>query len=306
MDTGLLLAQAVNGLQLGLLLFLIASGLTLVFGIMDLVNLAHGSFYMLGAFIGATVAAWTGSLLLGVLLALPAVAVIALAVEVGVIHRLYRRGHLDQVLATFGLILCFDAATLYLWGPAGLSLALPEALRGRLALGPVELPVWRLVIIAAGLTAAIGLWLLITRTRVGMQIRAGASDRVMAEALGIRVGMIFALVFALGAALAGLAGVLITPVTEASVGMGNDIIITAFVVIIIGGIGSVVGSFVAALIVGLVDTLGRSFLDGAMALVVPGEAAETAGPAVASMLIYLLMAAILAVRPAGLFPPVSR
>lgn len=306
MDTTLLVTQVVNGLQLGLLLFLIAAGLTLVFGIMDLVNLAHGSFYMLGAFFGATVAAWTGSLVLGVLLALPAVAVVALAVELGVVHRLYRRGHLDQVLATFGLILCFDAATLYLWGPQGLALALPDVLSGRIGIGPVELPVWRLVIIGAGLLAAVGLWALITRTRVGMQIRAGASDRVMAEALGIRVGVIFSLVFALGAALAGLAGLLITPVTEASVGMGNEIIITAFVVIIIGGIGSVVGSFVAALVVGLVDTLGRSFLDGLFLLVLPGEAAETAGPAVASMLIYILMAAILAVRPAGLFPPVSR
>ena len=306
MDTTLLIAQVVNGVQLGLLLFLIAAGLTLVFGIMDLVNLAHGAFYMLGAFIGATVAGWTGSLLLGVLLALPATALIALVVEVGVIHRLYRRGHLDQVLATFGLILCFDAATLYLWGPAGLALALPEALAGRVGIGAVELPVWRLVIIGAGLLAAGGLWFLITKTRIGMQIRAGASDRVMAEALGIRVGVIFSLVFALGAALAGLAGLLITPVTEASVGMGNDIIITAFVVIIIGGIGSVVGSFVAAIVVGLVDTLGRSFLDGLFLLVLPGEAAETAGPAVASMLIYILMAAILAVRPAGLFPPVSR
>ena len=306
MDWTLFAAQAVNGLQLGLLLFLIASGLTLVFGIMDLVNLAHGSFYRLGAFIGASLAAWTGSLLLAVLLTLPAVAVIALVVEVGVIKRLYPRGHLDQVLATFGLILCFDAAALYLWGPSGLSLALPEVLRGRLSLGVVELPTWRLVIIAAGLVIAFGLWVLIARTRIGMQIRAGASDRVMAEALGIRVGPIFSLVFALGAVMAGLAGLLITPVTEASVGMGNDVIITAFVVIIIGGIGSVTGSFVAALLVGLVDTLGRSFLDGLLASVLSAQAAETAGPAVASMLVYLLMAAVLAFRPAGLFPPATR
>lgn len=306
MDWALFVAQAVNGLQLGLLLFLIASGLTLVFGIMDLVNLAHGSFYMLGAFIGASLAAWTGSLLLAVLLTLPAVAVIALAVEIGVIKRLYPRGHLDQVLATFGLILCFDAAALYLWGPSGLSLALPEALRGRLSLGVVELPAWRLVIIVAGLGIAFGLWVLIARTRIGMQIRAGASDRAMAEALGIRVGPIFSLVFALGAVMAGLAGLLITPVTEASVGMGNDVIITAFVVIIIGGIGSVTGSFVAALLVGLVDTLGRAFLDGLLASVLSAQAAETAGPAVASMLVYLLMAAVLAFRPAGLFPPVTR
>lgn len=306
MDTTLLLAQLVNGLQLGLLLFLIAAGLTLVFGIMDLVNLAHGSFYMLGAFIGATVAAWTGSLLLGVLIALPAVAAIALLVEAGIVSRLYKRGHLDQVLATFGLILCFDAATLYLFGPAGLSINLPDPLRALIVVGPVELPAWRLVIILAGLGAAALLWLLITRTRVGMQIRAGASDRVMAEALGIRVRLIFSLVFALGAALAGLAGVLITPITEASVGMGNQVIITAFVVIIIDGIGSVAGSFVAAIVVGLVDTLGRAFLDDILATVVSPVAAETAGPAVASMLIYLLMAVILALRPAGLFPPVSR
>jgi len=306
LDGALLLAQAVNGLQLGLLLFLIAAGLTLVFGIMDLVNLAHGSFYMLGAFVGASVAAHTGSLLLGLLAALPAVAALALLIEAAVVRHLYRRGHLDQVLATFGLILCFDASVLYLYGPEGLSLALPEALRGRVAIGAVELPAWRLVIIATGLLAAVGLWALITRTRVGMQIRAGASDPAIAEALGIRVGLVFSLVFALGAALAGLAGLLITPVTEASVGMGNDIIITAFVVIIIGGIGSVVGSFVAALVVGLVDTLGRSVLDTLLLTVVPGEAAETAGPAIASMLIYILMAVILALRPAGLFPPVSR
>lgn len=306
MDWALLATQVLNGVQLGLLLFLVASGLTLVFGIMDVVNLAHGAFYMLGAFICAAASAWTGSLVLGMLIALPAVAIIALAVERTIIRQLYSRGHLDHVLATFGLILCFDAAVLFLWGPAGTTIAIPEILRGRLGVAGLELPVWRLVIIAAGLIVAVLLWVIIMRTRIGMQIRAGASDRVIAEALGIRVGLIFAFVFALGAVLAGLAGLLITPVTEASIGMGTEVIITAFVVIIIGGIGSVAGSFAAALVVGLVDTLGRSFLDTLLSFVMPPNAAETAGPALASMLIYILMAAILAVRPAGLFPPMSR
>ena len=306
MDWILFATQVLNGLQLGLLLFLVASGLTLVFGIMDVVNLAHGAFYMLGAFVCAAVAAWTESLILGILIALPAVAAIALAVERTVIRQLYPRGHLDHVLATFGLILCFDAAVLFIWGPAGTTIAIPQTLRGSLGLGGLQLPAWRLVIIVAGLLVALLLWFIIMRTRVGMQIRAGASDRVIAEALGIQVGRIFAFVFALGAVLAGLAGLLITPVTEASIGMGTEVIITAFVVIIIGGIGSVAGSFAAALVVGLVDTLGRSFLDGLLALVLPANAAETAGPALASMLVYILMIAILAFRPAGLFPPMSR
>ncbi len=306
MDWALLVTQILNGLQLGILLFLLAAGLTLIFGIMDFVNLAHGSLYMMGAFFCATFTELTDSFILGVLLGLPATALLGLAVEVTVARYLYTRDHLDQVLATFGLILCFDAGVQYLWGPAGLAVPLPGWLRGQVSLGEIVIPSYRVMIVVVGLAVAVGLWWLVNNTKMGMLIRAGASNRTMVSALGVDIAKLFAGLFGLGAVLAGLAGMMIAPITEATIGMGNQIIIVAFVVIIIGGIGSVKGAFVAAMLVGLIDTMGRSFLDTFMKLLMSDQNAETAAPAISAMTIYILMAAILAVRPQGLFPPKGR
>ena len=307
MDWTLFVTQVLNGLQLGVLLFLLASGLTLIFGIMDFVNLAHGSLYMVGAYFCATLAEWTDSFVLGVVLALPLTALVGLAVEVVVIRRLYARNHLDHVLATFGLILCFDTAVQFLWGPQGMAIRLPEVLDGQVELaGGIVFPTFRLLIIVVGLLVALGLYLVVTRTRAGMLIRAGASNRTMISALGVDIQTLFTLVFAAGAAMAGLAGMMIAPITEASVGMGNEIIIVAFVVIIIGGIGSIKGAFLAAVLVGMIDTMGRSFLDTLLKLVINDQTAETAAPALSAMLIYILMAGILAFQPQGLFPPKGR
>lgn len=304
MNTTLLLIQLLNGLQLGVLLFLLAAGLTLVFGIMDFVNLAHGSLYMVGAFLCSTLTLATGSFVWGVLLALPLTAVVGWAVELIVVRHLYQRDHLDHVLATFGLILCFDALVHLIWGPEGVAIPLPQWLDGQVSItSEVIFPTYRLVIISAGLLTAVALYWLVTRTKLGMLIRAGASNREMAGALGVDIKLLFTVVFGLGAAMAGLAGMLIAPITEASIGMGNEVIITAFVVIIVGGIGSVKGAFIAALIIGLIDTLGRAFLDDLFGLVMSAEAAETSAPAISAMLIYLLMAVVLALRPQGLFPP---
>jgi branched-chain amino acid transport system permease protein len=306
-DTSLLIIQVLNGLQLGLLLFLVASGLTLVFGILDFVNLAHGSLYMLGAFICATLTFALGSFIWAVLLSLPIIAIIGFVVERLVARPLYARNHLDHVLGTFGLILVIDTTAHLVWGPEGIAVPLPDWLEGQVLLpGGALIPTFRLLIIGAGLAAAAGLFWLVNFTRLGMLIRAGASNRTMVSALGINIELLFSLVFALGAALAGLAGMLIAPITEANIGMGNNIIITAFVVIIVGGIGSIKGAFYAALLIGLIDTLGRSFLDDIFKLFMSNPAAETSAPAVSAMLIYLLMAAILAVRPQGLFPPKVR
>ena len=307
MDAGLVAAQLLNGLQLGVLLFLLASGLTLVFGIMDFVNLAHGSLYMVGAYFCATLTDATDSFLLAVALALPATALVGAAVELLVVRRLYRRDHLDHVLATFGLILCFDALVQILWGPEGMAIRLPAWADGQQILpGGLVFPTYRLLIIGAGLAVAAGLYVLVTKTRLGMRIRAGASNPAMAGALGIDIGLLFTLVFALGAVMAGLAGMMIAPITEASIGMGNEIIITAFVVVIVGGIGSIRGAFVAALLIGTIDTMGRSFLDMGLKLLMSAQAAETSAPALSAMLIYILMASVLAFRPQGLFPPKTR
>ncbi|MYE58887.1 MAG: branched-chain amino acid ABC transporter permease [Alphaproteobacteria bacterium] len=307
MDAGLVAAQLLNGLQLGVLLFLLASGLTLIFGIMDFVNLAHGSLYMVGAYFCATLTEETDSFLLAVALALPATALVGAAVELLVVRRLYRRDHLDHVLATFGLILCFDTLVQILWGPEGMAIRLPAWADGQQHLpGGLVFPTYRLLIIGAGLAVAAGLYVLVVKTKLGMRIRAGASNPAMAGALGIDIGLLFTLVFALGAVMAGLAGMMIAPITEASIGMGNEIIITAFVVVIVGGIGSIRGAFVAALLIGLIDTMGRSFLDMGLKLVIDVQAAETSAPALSAMLIYILMAAVLAFRPQGLFPPKAR
>jgi branched-chain amino acid transport system permease protein len=307
MDMTLLAAQLINGLQLGILLFLLASGLSLIFGIMDFVNLAHGSLYMVGAFFCATLTQWTGNFIWGVILALPATALVGLLVELIVVRKLYQRDHLDHVLATFGLILVFDTATQMIWGPDGIVVPLPAWLDGRVILfSDIVLPTYRIAIISVGLVVALGLFLIVTQTRLGMRIRAGASNRDMIGALGVDINLLFTLVFALGAVLAGLAGMMIAPITEASVGMGNGIIIVTFVVIVIGGIGSIKGAFAAAMIVGLIDTMGRSYLDSLFKLFMSGQNAETSAPAISAMLIYILMAAILAIRPQGLFPPKGR
>ena len=307
MDWTLLVIQMLNGLQLGVLLFMLAAGLTLVFGIMDFINLAHGSLYMVGAYFCATIADYTDSFLLGALAALPLTFAVGLAVEIVVVRKLYARDHLDHVLATFGCILFFDAAIQLLWGPEGIAIALPAVLDGRVTLGPgIEFPTYRLLIIIVGLAVAAGLAYVVSATRIGALIRAGASNRRMLGALGIDVNRLFTFVFAGGATLAGLAGLMMAPITEAYVGMGNDILIVALVVIIIGGIGSVRGAFIAALLVGMIDTMGRAFLDSAMKLVLSQQDAETAAPALSAMLIYILMAAILAVRPQGLFAPKGR
>ena len=307
MDTALLFIQMFNGVQLGLLLFLLASGLTLVFGILDFVNLAHGALYMIGAFLCASLTFITGNFLWAVLLALPATAIVGFIIERVVVRNLYQRSHLDQVLATFGLILVLDTSAHLIWGPAGIAVPLPAWLDGQVNLfSGVVVPTFRLLIIGAGLAIAAGLFWIVNYTRLGMLIRAGASNRTMVSALGIDIQTLFSLVFALGAVLAGLAGMLISPITEASIGMGNDIIITAFVVIIIGGIGSIKGAFIGAIIIGLIDTMGRSYLDDLFKVVMSTEAAETSAPAVSAMLIYILMALILALRPQGLFPPKVR
>lgn len=303
MSTTLLLIQTLNGLQLGVLLFLIAAGLTLVFGVMDFINLAHGVQYMLGAYFLATFTALTGSFALGLALALVGALVCGMVLERLVLRHLYGSDHLDQVLATFGIILFLNEAVRVGWGAAPLHVAIPEALSGSIRLMPGLLyPVYRLVLIGAGLGVAVLLYVLVAHTRIGMRVRAGASDAAMVLALGVNVGRLFTLLFGFGAMLAGFAGALAAPIFSVEPGMGDNILILAFVVIVIGGIGSVRGAFLAALIVGLVDTLGRSFSTDLLRLFLSPSAASQAGPALASMLVYVLMAGVLSLRPRGLFP----
>ena len=299
--------QCLNGVQLGMLLFLLAAGLTLVFGIMDLVNLAHGSLYMLGAYFAATLAAVTGSFVVAVILAVAGSLIVGMVVEVVAIRRLYSRSHLDHVLGTFGLLLFFNELVRLVWGPAGMTLPLPPQMLTAVQIIPgVYYPLYRLVIIVAALAVASFLYALVMRTRLGMLIRAGASNREMAGALGVNIKLLYTLVFGLGAALAGFAGVMQAPILTVQIGMGENILILAFVVIIIGGIGSIRGAFVAAVIVGLIDTLGRAFLPDMLRHMLSINAAQTLAPALSSMSIYVLMAAILVFRPEGLFPAASR
>ncbi|MFC4270450.1 branched-chain amino acid ABC transporter permease [Sneathiella chungangensis] len=300
----LLLEQILNGFQLGLLLFLLAAGLTLVFGIMDMVNLAHGSFYMMGAYFCATFTGWTGSFLLGAVLTLPAVFLLGIIVEVIALRTLYSRDHLDQVMATFGLILFFNEATRLIWGPIGLVIPLPDFLNDTVEIIPgAPYPAFRLAIILVGFLVAGLLYFIVARTKLGMLIRAGASNREMIGALGVNIRLLFTLVFGLGAALAGLAGLMAGPILSVEIGMGESILILTLVVIVIGGIGSIKGAFIAAILIGLIDTVGRSFLPEILDLVLPAQTAATAAPAISSMMIYLLMALVLAIRPQGLFPP---
>lgn len=298
----LLIEQVLNGLQFGVMLFLMAAGLTLVFGVMGLINLAHGSLYMVGAFAAAAVAASTGSFLLALAGALAAAAAAGAVVEILVIRRLYARDHLDQVLATFALILIFSEGTRWLFGSFPLYLDVPSWLAGPVTLpGSIQYPLYRLVIIIAGLVIAAGLFALISRTRIGIQIRAGEADREMIAALGIDISRLYTVIFALGAALAGLAGALVGAIQSVQVGMGEPVLILAFVVIVIGGIGSIKGALVGSLLVGLTDTLGKVFLPQLFGLMLDPSAATTVGASLASMLIYILMAGILIMRPSGLF-----
>ena len=303
MNLILVLEQTLNGLQLGVMLFLMAAGLTLVLGIMNLVNLAHGSFYMVGAYLATYFYGLTGSYLLGVVLGLAGTLVVGVAVELVALRKLYERDHLDQVLATFGLILFFNELAAMLWGRAALYTNIPEYLSGHIDLLPgLRYPLYRAVIIAVGLAVAALLGFVVARTRLGMLIRAGASNRAMVAALGVNIRVLYTLVFGFGAALAGLAGLMAGPIYVVQPGMGELILIEVLVVIVIGGIGSIRGALAGALIVGMVDTLGRAFLKPTLATVISPTAADAAGPALASMLIYLLMAVVLALRPRGLFP----
>jgi len=303
MTLALVIEQCLNGLQFGVMLFLMAAGLTLVFGVMGLINLAHGSLYMTGAFTAAFVAGQTGNFWFGLGAGALAAAAVGAVVEIGVMRRLYARDHLDQVLATFALILIFSEGARMLSGGRPLWLDMPDALAGHVTLpGGAAYPLYRLAIIGAGLAVAVGLWVLIRQTRLGMRIRAGQSDREMIDALGVDITRLYTAVFALGAGLAGLAGAMVGALQSVEVGMGEPVLILAFVTIVIGGIGSIRGALLAAVLIGVVDTLGRVFLPLAFGLVYPPSEATAIGAALASMLIYVLMALVLAIRPRGLFP----
>ncbi|MGA9865583.1 MAG: branched-chain amino acid ABC transporter permease [Acetobacteraceae bacterium] len=303
----LVLVQTLNGLQLGVLLFLIAAGLTLMFGVLDVVNLAHGAQYMLGAYLAVTAASVTGSFLLALLLAAIGALAGGVILEWLVLRPLLGRSHLDQVLATYGLILVMEEGARTIWGSAPLSLSLPHWLDGTIGLtGEQSYPVYRLFLLGAGLAVAAALWLVIERTRTGMRLRAGAANPVMLGALGVDTRRLFSLVLAVGAMLAGFAGALAAPIVSVEPDMGGNVLILAFVVIVLGGTGSMRGAFVGALLVGMTDTLGRMALSGALGHALSPAASRQAGPALASMLIYLVMAGVLAFRPQGLLPAPGR
>ncbi len=300
--TNLLILQLLNGVQLGILLFLVAAGLTLIFGIMDFINIAHGVLYMVGAYLMATFVVITGNFWLALPVAMAAALLFGLLLEYTIFRRLYERSHLDQVLATFGLVMIVTEGVRMIWGSTPLSVPIPALLSGSIPLlGIIQYPVYRLAIIGTGLVVALGLYLVINHTRTGMLLRAGASNRPMVSALGVNVGQLFAFVFAFGAMLAAFAGAIVAPVLSVDPGMGASVLILTFVVIVIGGIGSIKGAFVAAILVGVVDTLGRSFGPILLQMVMDPSAASQTGRTLAPMLIYILMAVVLAVRPAGLF-----
>ncbi len=302
MTLGLFLTQLLNGLQLGVLLFLLAAGLTLVFGIMNFVNLAHGSLYMVGAYFAAAAGNASGSFLVAALVAVPGAMLVGMLVERIALSGLYARDHLDQVLATFGLVLFFNELVRIIWGVSPLYAQTPQWLTGIVAFGGLFYPLYRVAIIAVGLMVALFLYWLISYTRVGMLIRAGATNADMVGALGINIRLLNTLIFGLGAGLAGLAGLMAGPIFSVQAAMGEAILIQTLVVIVVGGIGSIRGAFLAALIIGVVDTMGRVFLPLWMSALMSPSFAQAAGPALASMLIYLLMAAVLAFKPEGLFP----
>ena len=303
MTLTLILEQAFNGLQAGVTLFLVAAGLTLILGIMDVVFLAHGAQVMIGAYAAAAITATTGNFYIGLLLAVPVTFASGYLLEFLLIRHLYRRDHMEQVLATFGLILFFNELIRIGFGPAALYSDLPPSLSGFVEILPgTPYPVYRLGVILVGLACAVAIHMFVSRTRIGAMVRAGANNPEMTAALGINIKILFRLIFATGACFAGVAGMMLGPITAVQPGMGEPLLILSLVVIIIGGIGSVRGAFIAAIIVGLVDTLGRVFLPAMLRLVVDQATADGAGPAVASMLVYIVMAVVLIFRPTGLFP----
>jgi branched-chain amino acid transport system permease protein len=299
----LIFEQLLNGLQFGLMLFLLAAGLTLVFGIMDMINLAHGSLYMIGAYLIATITGASGSFWIGLGAGIAATAVIGALLEMTILRRLYQRDHLSQVLGTFGILLMANETVRMIWGAQPIPLNPPASLAGPIQLMPgFVYPTYRLFIIGAGLAVALGLYLLITRTRIGMQVRAGASNREITLAMGVNVRRLFTGLFAFGAALCAMAGGLLGSLLAVQVGMGESILILAFVVIVIGGIGSVRGALMGALLVGLVDTAGRTLVPMLFGRLLAPDMAANVGPAVASILIYVLMVVVLFWKPQGLFP----
>jgi branched-chain amino acid transport system permease protein len=281
----LLIIQTLNGVQLGVMLFLMASGLTLVFGMMNFINLAHGSFYMVGAFVASTVMLRTGDFVSALAVAVVGTGLCGLLLEKGLLQRIYQRSHLQHVLITYGMILVLNEAARLIWGALPVALPVPNFLSGSVEILPhTTYPAYRLAILAVGLIVALGLYGVINHTKAGMWVRAGASDRVMASAIGVDVRLMFSLLFAIGAALAGLAGSMAGPILTVQVGMGEPILILALVVTVVGGLGSVLGAFIAALLVGMIDTFGRVLLP----------------PALGSMIIFIFMAVVLALRPQGL------
>ncbi len=306
MSPELLFIQALNGFQFGVLLFLMAAGLTLVFGIMSFVNLAHGSLYMFGAYFGATTYNTSGSFLLAVAAAFSGAFLLGALLERFGLFILHRRDHLDQVLATFGVVLFSNEAARMVWGASPVFMELPESLSNSIPLFGLNYPLYRVLIIGVGLMVALGLYLLIERTRIGMLIRAGASNHAMVAALGVNIGWLNTFIFALGAGLAGLAGGMVGPILSVQPGMGDSILITTLVVIVIGGIGSIRGAFWGALVVGMVDTLGRTVMPFVLRQSLDPETANTLGPALSSLSVYVLMAVVLAVKPDGLFSVKNR
>ncbi len=302
MTLSLFLIQLLNGLQLGVLLFMLSAGLTLVFGIMNFVNLAHGCMYMMGAYFAATALAASGSFVVAAVVAVLGGGLLGIVIERLMAQHLYMRDHLDQVLATFGLILFFNELARWIWGASPVFMSVPQALSGTVSILGVTYPTYRFFIILVGLLCAVGCWLLISRTRVGMLIRAGSVNPTMVSALGVNIGLLNALIFSLGGALAGVAGLMSGPILSVQPGMGEPVLILVMIVIVIGGIGSIQGAFYAALMVGLIDTAGRAFLPMLLREFIDRSIAQAAGPAIASMLTCIFMATVLALRPRGLFP----
>lgn len=285
MDLATFLIQLLNSVQYGLLLFMLAAGLTLIFGIMGVVNLAHGSFYMLGAYLAYALSGLWGSLTLAILVGALLSVVFGLALEWLLFRHFYERDHLDQVLLTFGLIYIFEELRSMLWGDDVHGVAIPELLSQSVPLtDTLSYPVYRLAMSGVCVALALGLYWVITKTKLGMKIRAGAFNSAMTEALGINIKLIHAVVFALGVALASVAGMIASPISSVYPGMGSSVLIMCFVVVVIGGIGSVRGALIAALLVGFVDTFGKVLL-----------------PSISGMLVYILMAAVLLWKPEGLF-----
>lgn len=298
----LFLEQLLNGLQYGVMLFLLAAGLTLIFGIMGVINLAHGSLYMIGAFGGTWVATQTGSFWIGLPAALVIAGLFGFLIETTVVRKLYARDHLDQVLATFALILIFNQMIVLTFGRQPIFTPLPAGLSGSIELIPgLFYPPYRLLIIATGLLVAVGLYFLINRTRVGMLVRAGSTNRDMVRALGVDVRLLYTIVFGLGALLAGLAGYMTGPILAVQVGMGEEILLATFVVVVIGGVGSIKGAFVAGIGLGVVDTMLRAYLPTILRGFMAPSEADAIGSSVSSMGIFLLMAIVLLIRPKGLF-----